>query len=74
MTGLNESLKKEIYEITHTEPYTHKTLLEDPDAMKKKKDELKDQLKAYQEYKKQLDEEISKMLTNGGITIQWRMK
>lgn len=69
-----ESLKKEIYEITHTEPYTHKTLLEDPDAMKKKKDELKDQLKAYQEYKKQLDEEISKMLTNGGITIQWRMK
>ena len=47
---------------------------QDPDAMKKKKDELKDQLKAYQEYKKQLDEEISKMLTNGGITIQWRMK
>lgn len=68
------ALKKEIQNITHTEPYTYKVLLNDDGAVKKKKSDLEEQLKSYREYHKQLDAEIQKIIASGGITLKWLMK
>jgi len=69
-----DALKTEIHDITHTDPYTYKELLDNAEAVKKRKDELKEQLESYQKYHGELDKEIQKMITSGGITLQWRMK
>ena len=69
-----ESLKKEIYEITHTEPYTHGELLGDEDAVSKKKAELEEELESYRKYRAELDEVIQEMEQGGGIRFQWLMK
>lgn len=69
-----DALKAEIHDITHTDPYTYKELLDSPDAVKKKKDDLKEQLLSYQKYHSALDKEIQTMITSGGITLKWRMK
>ena len=68
-----ESLKEEIYEITHTEPYTYKDLLDDPEQVEKKKKELSDELEEYRKYHQELDEVIEDMLQSGGIKLKWRM-
>lgn len=69
-----DALKAEIHDITHTDPYTYRELLNNKEAAKKKKDELKEQLESYQKYHGELDKEIQKMIASGGITIKWRMK
>ena len=68
------SLKEDIQKIIHTDPYTYKDLLDDDKAVMKKKSNLEEQLKSYQEYHKEMDAEIQKMITSGGITLKWRMK
>jgi hypothetical protein len=69
-----ESMKKEIYEIMHTEPYTHGELLNDEDAVSKKKAELEEELESYRKYRAELDEVIKEMEQGGGIRFQWLMK
>ena len=68
-----DALKEEIHSILHTDPYTYKVLLEDDEAIRKKQKELQDELDTYQKYRKELEEAIHQIITNGGITIQWRM-
>ena len=67
------SLKEEIYEITHTEPYIYKDLLDDPEQVEKKKKELSDELEEYRKYHQELDKVIKDMLQSGGIKLKWRM-
>lgn len=68
-----EELKKEIQDIRNTEPYIYQKLLEYREAGDEKETALQEELKTYQKYHKELEEEIQKMLTTGGIRIQWRM-
>lgn len=68
-----DALRKEIYSILHTDPYTYKMLLEDDEAIRKKQKELQDELDTYKKYHEELEEAIHQIITNGGITIQWRM-
>ena len=73
VAGRIEELKKEIREIKETEPYIHRALLGDPEAVQKKKDGLKEELETYRKYNRDLDQVIEDLLRNGGVTIQWQM-
>ena len=68
-----DSLKAEIHDITHTEPYTYGAFLEDEEAVEKKKTELQKELEDYRKYHAELKDAIMQMVTNGGIEIKWRM-
>ena len=64
-----EALKSEIEGIKQTEPYCLRYLVEDEEAAEKKKTELREELKTYQKYHKELNEVILKMLQSGGLKI-----
>ncbi len=51
-------LEKEIHTIISTEPYSYKTLLEDEEAIKKKKQELENELIQYKVYEEQLHKHL----------------
>lgn len=68
-----EALKEEIDDLTHTEPYVYKDLLDDEAASEKKKAELNEELEAYKKYHKQLNDTILNIISSGGIKIQWDM-
>ena len=68
-----EALKAEIAEIMSTEPYTYRELLDDEEAIEKKKKQLTEELQSYQKYRKELDEMIQKMLESGEVRIKWLM-
>ena len=68
-----ESLKEEIYEITHTEPYTYQDLYADQETVEKKKAELREELESYRKYRKELEAVIQDMIQSGGIRFKWRM-
>lgn len=65
-------LEKEIERITTTDPYLYKDILEDPDAIFQKKEGLRKEIKEYEDYGKQLDEILNRLLQNG-VTLTWRM-
>ena len=65
-------LEVEIEKITSTDPYQYKYLLEDPAAVSQKKQELRMELKDYEEYGKQLDEILDSLLQKG-MKLIWRM-
>ena len=69
-----EALKEEIYDITHSEPYTYGELLDDKEATDKKTAELAQELESYREYHKELEDVIAQMIQGGGITLKWLMK
>lgn len=54
-----QKLNDEIERIKSTTPYTYKYLLEDPDQIQQKKDELTKEIKEYESYAEELDEVIS---------------
>lgn len=65
-------LEVEIERITTTDPYQYKHILEDPDAVYQKKEDLRREIKEYEDYGKQLDEILNGLLQNG-VTLTWRM-
>lgn len=65
-------LEAEIERITTTDPYQYKHILEDPDAVSQKKEDLRREIKEYEDYGKQLDEILNGLLQNG-VTLTWRM-
>ncbi len=67
-----EALEAEISKIRETDPYQYKFILEDAEAVQAKKDSLKEEKKAYEEYSDQL-EEILKGLLENGVSFIWRM-
>ena len=65
-------IEAEIEKITSTDPYQYKYLLEDPEAVEQKKQDLRKELKEYEDYGKQLDEILNGLLQKG-VTLTWRM-
>ncbi|MBO4902098.1 MAG: hypothetical protein J5518_04840 [Lachnospiraceae bacterium] len=65
-------LEEEIERIKNTDTYQYRYLLEDKEAVAQKKQELKDELKEYEDYGKQLDEILDGMIQNG-VKITWKM-
>ena len=65
-------LEVEIERITATDPYRYKFILEDPDAILQKKEDLQQEIREYEDYGKQLDEILNGLLKNG-VTFTWRM-
>lgn len=57
------NLESEIAQIIETEPYTYKTLLENPEAIEKKHGELKAEQEEYLNYKKELQAYLESLLT-----------
>lgn len=64
-----DAVRAEIDQITHSEPYSLKYLVEDKDASEKKKAELQEELESYQKYHKELNNVILQMLQSGGLKI-----
>ncbi len=64
-----DEVRSEIDTITHTEPYTLKFLIDDEEAVEKKKAELKEELETYRKYHKDLQDVILQMLQSGGLKI-----
>ena len=59
--------------ITSTTPYIYKELLEDPDKIRQKEEELKSQLEEYEKYCEELESVLEEMISHGGRKITWRM-
>ena len=64
-----DSVKTEIDQITHSEPYTLRYLVEDEETAEKKRAELQEELESYQKYHKDLNNIILQMLQSGGLKI-----
>ena len=65
-------LETEIKKIKETDPYMYRFLLEDPAAVKEKKEQLKEELNEYNEYSDQLEKILCDLLGNG-VRFTWRM-
>jgi hypothetical protein len=65
-------LEKEIMKIMETDPYQYKFLLADSKAVEAKKEDLKAELKTYEDYSRQLDEVLEGIL-GSGVKITWQM-
>ena len=64
-----DTIRVEIDQIIHSEPYCLRYLVEDEDAAKKKKAELQEELESYQKYHRELNSIILQMLQSGGLKI-----
>ena len=64
-----DEVRVEIDQITHSEPYSLKYLVEDEEASEKKKAELQEELETYQKYHRELNNIILQMLQSGGLKI-----
>jgi len=53
------NLNRQIYEITHTNPYQYRYIIENEDTINRKKEELNKELADYQRYICELDKEIA---------------
>lgn len=66
-------LEEEIDEILTTEPYIWRDLLEEPESIAKKKEELNKELEEYTAYHRQLDETMAGLISQGGVAFQCRV-
>ncbi len=64
-----EEVKKEIYDITNTEPYTLQYLIDDPGSARKKIEEIEADTAEYRKYLQELKDVIARMLASGGLHI-----
>ena len=67
-----DELIRQIQKIKGEFPYTMKSFLEDEEAVLMKKEELRGELKEYEDYCKQLDEILNGFLQKG-VTMTWLM-
>lgn len=65
-------LEEEIKNILETDPYQYKFLLDDPQAVKEKKEDLEAELATYEDYGKELDKALEDVLGKG-VRITWQM-
>lgn len=68
-----EKVQEEILEIKTTNPYCYKFLLEDQEAVDKKKQELQKELEEYVHYGEELDEIIKMVMPKGEESGPWIM-
>ena len=67
-----EQITAEIEAIKSVDPYQYKFLLDDEEAVRSKKDDLRAELKEYEDYGKQLDEVLEGFVSKGAV-FTWRM-
>lgn len=67
-----EQITAEIEAIKSVDPYQYKFLLEDDEAVESKKEDLRAELKEYEDYGKQLDEVLEGFVSKGAV-FTWRM-
>lgn len=75
LADLPEKMKKveqDIHDIESTTPYQYKYLLQDDEAVNKRKEELRAELAEYETYEKELEQVITDML-GSGVKVLWRM-
>ncbi len=72
MEGRMKKLKKEIRQITSTNPYLYGEILEDEEKISRKQKELEEEQESYKQYSKEL-EEILTNLMKSGVTLVWQM-
>ncbi len=65
-------IEAEIEKILSTDPYLYRLILEDEKAIAEKKEDLRMELREYEDYGRQLDEILSGLLQNG-VKLTWRM-
>ena len=65
-------IEAEIERIISTDPYQYKYILENEGAIADKKEDLRRELKEYEDYGRQLDEILNGLLQNG-VKLTWRM-
>ncbi len=66
-------LEEQINEIVVTKPYILRDILDDPEAVEAKKEELKKERDEYLHYKEELSQMLSDLLQSGGGHVTWRM-
>lgn len=66
-----EELRKEIELIRTTTPYTYLSLIEDSNAVERKKKEFTKELEDYKAYREELCKVIDDLLAGGKITLLW---
>ena len=66
-------LEREINELITSAPYIYKILLADPAKVEKKKEALQTEMKDYDDYIQELQEQLDEMLMASGRRITWRM-
>ena len=54
-------------------PYTLRDILDDPEAVEAKKEELKKERDEYLQYKEELSRMLDDLLYSGGGHVTWRM-
>ncbi len=67
-----EKVQHEIDKILSTDPYLYKDLLDDPQSVADKQEELQAEIKSYETYAAQLDEVLQEFL-EGGVILSWPM-
>lgn len=67
--GKIRELEAEITKMMNTDPYQYKSLLEDPEAVKEKKNAIREQISNYRDYSAKLDEILQGVLPDGMIVI-----
>ena len=66
-----KELRKEIELIRTTTPYTYLSLIEDSNAVERKKKEFTKELEDYKAYREELCKVIDDLLAGGKITLLW---
>ena len=67
-----DEITAEIEAIKSVDPYQYKFLLEDDEAVESKKEDLRAELREYEDYGKQLDEVLEGFVSKGAV-FTWRM-
>ena len=62
-----KDLKAEITKIITTEPYTYEKILNDPEEGKMRHETIRDSIKEYKDYEKNLNEILADMLADGAV-------
>ena len=69
-----EALELRINLILRDKPYTYGEFLDDEEKVKAKKEEMRKELKEYEDYALQLEEVLADLMMQGGATIRWETK
>ncbi len=67
-----DAVREEILTIKETTPYQYRYLLEDEEAVKERKDELKKEQQEYEAYEKELDQIMDGLMASG-VHMTWHL-
>lgn len=68
-----ERIRNQINHIINTDPYQYRELLLHPELVEERHDELLDEMMQYQNYRIELEKMLELFLSEGDVTILWKM-